>query len=49
VLALFVAGEERGLLGSSYYALHPSFPAGRIAANINIDAATFSAAPAMRR
>lgn len=37
LLALFVAGEERGLLGSSYYALHPSFPAGRIAANINID------------
>ena len=37
VLALFVAGEERGLLGSRYYALHPSFPAGRIAADINID------------
>ncbi len=37
VLALFVAGEERGLLGSGYYAQHPSFPAGRIAANINID------------
>jgi Zn-dependent M28 family amino/carboxypeptidase len=37
VLALFVAGEERGLLGSAYYAAHPSFPAGRIAANINID------------
>jgi Zn-dependent M28 family amino/carboxypeptidase len=37
VLALFVAGEERGLLGSKYYALHPSFPPGRIAANINID------------
>jgi Zn-dependent M28 family amino/carboxypeptidase len=37
VLALFVAGEERGLLGSTYYAQHPSFPAGRIAANINID------------
>ena len=37
LLALFVAGEERGLLGSSYYAQHPSFPAGRIAANINID------------
>jgi Zn-dependent M28 family amino/carboxypeptidase len=37
VMALFVAGEERGLLGSSYYAQHPSFPAGRIAANINID------------
>jgi len=37
LLALFVAGEERGLLGSMYYAAHPSFPAGRIAANINID------------
>ena len=37
VLALFVAGEERGLLGSRYYAQHPSFPAGRIAADINID------------
>ena len=37
VLALFVAGEERGLLGSMYYATHPSFPAGRIAADINID------------
>lgn len=37
VLALFVAGEERGLLGSGYYAQHPSFAAGRIAANINID------------
>jgi Zn-dependent M28 family amino/carboxypeptidase len=37
VLALFVAGEERGLLGSGYYAQHPSFAPGRIAANINID------------
>ncbi len=37
VLALFVAGEERGLLGSMYYAGHPSVAAGRIAANINID------------
>jgi len=37
ILALFVAGEERGLLGSLYYALHPTYPAGRIAANINID------------
>lgn len=36
-LVLFVAGEERGLLGSMFYALHPSFPAGRIAANINYD------------
>jgi len=37
VLALFVAGEERGLLGSKYYAEHPSVPPGRIAADINID------------
>ena len=37
VLALLVAGEERGLLGSGYYAEHPTFPAGRIAADINID------------
>ncbi len=37
ILALFVAGEERGLLGSQYYAEHPSFPAGRIAADVNID------------
>jgi Zn-dependent M28 family amino/carboxypeptidase len=37
LLALFVAGEERGLLGSEYYAEHPTVPAGRIAADINID------------
>jgi Zn-dependent M28 family amino/carboxypeptidase len=37
VLFLFVAGEERGFLGSMWYALHPTFPAGRIAADINFD------------
>jgi Zn-dependent M28 family amino/carboxypeptidase len=37
VLALFVGGEERGLLGSRYYTQHPTFAPGRIAANINID------------
>ncbi len=37
VIALFVAGEERGLLGSKYYAEHPSVAAGLIAANVNID------------
>jgi Zn-dependent M28 family amino/carboxypeptidase len=37
IIALFVAGEERGLLGSAYYADHPSVPAGLIAANVNID------------
>ena len=36
-LILFVAAEEQGLLGSQYYAEHPTFPAGRIAANLNID------------
>jgi Zn-dependent M28 family amino/carboxypeptidase len=33
----FVAGEEQGLLGSEYLAKHPPVPAGRIAANINVD------------
>ncbi len=33
----FVAGEEQGLLGSEYLARHPPLPAGRIAANINVD------------
>jgi Zn-dependent M28 family amino/carboxypeptidase len=37
ILILFVSGEERNLLGSMYYALHPTFPAGRIAADINYD------------
>jgi Zn-dependent M28 family amino/carboxypeptidase len=33
-----VAAEEQGLLGSAYYGLHPSIPAGKIALNINFDA-----------
>ena len=37
-LMLFVATEEQGLLGSLYYALHPTFAPGKIAANINYDA-----------
>jgi len=37
VLILFVAAEEQGLLGSKYYSLHPTFPPGKIAANINYD------------
>ncbi len=36
-MMLFVAAEEQGLLGSAYYAKHPTFPAGKIAANINYD------------
>src|SRR5262249_48319778 len=37
VLILFVAAEEQGLLGSLYYALHPTIPAGRLAADLNYD------------
>ena len=37
VMLLFVAAEEQGLLGSQYYATHPTVPAGKIAANINYD------------
>jgi len=32
-----VAAEEQGLLGSAWLAAHPPVPAGRIAANINVD------------
>jgi Zn-dependent M28 family amino/carboxypeptidase len=41
VLFLFVAGEEQGLLGSKYYSLHPTFAAGKIAANINYDGGNY--------
>ena len=37
LLFLFVTAEEQGLLGSRWYARHPSVPAGRIAADINVD------------
>ena len=37
ILILFVAVEEQGLLGSLYYALHPTIAPGRIAADINYD------------
>ncbi|HEV7519277.1 MAG TPA: M28 family metallopeptidase [Thermoanaerobaculia bacterium] len=37
VLILFVACEEQNLLGSRQYAEHPTFPPGKIAANINYD------------
>ena len=39
ILFLFAAAEEQGLLGSAYYAAHPTIPPGRIAANINLDSA----------
>ncbi|HSS76113.1 MAG TPA: M20/M25/M40 family metallo-hydrolase [Thermoanaerobaculia bacterium] len=37
ILIAFVAAEEQGLLGSEYLAKHPTFPPGKIAANINYD------------
>jgi Zn-dependent M28 family amino/carboxypeptidase len=37
VMALFVAGEEQGLVGSRYYVAHPTVPLARIAADINFD------------
>ncbi len=39
LLFLFVGVEEQGLLGSEYFARNPTFPPGRIAANINVDGA----------
>jgi len=38
ILILFVTAEEQGLLGSTYYALHPIYPLARTAGVINIDA-----------
>lgn len=37
IVALFVGGEEQGLLGSAYYAAHPTIPLPKIAADLNID------------
>ncbi len=37
LLVAFVGAEEQGLLGSKYYAAHPTFHPGKIAANINYD------------
>ena len=37
VLFLAVTGEEKGLLGSRYFASHPSVPAASIVADLNLD------------
>jgi Zn-dependent M28 family amino/carboxypeptidase len=37
VIFAAVAAEEQGLLGAKYLAAHPPVPAGRLAANINMD------------
>ncbi|MCE9575317.1 MAG: M28 family peptidase [Deltaproteobacteria bacterium] len=37
ILVMFVAAEEQGLLGSAYYASHPTVPVGQLAVDINFD------------
>ena len=37
MIFLAVTGEEKGLLGSRYYAAHPTVPIRQIAANLNTD------------
>jgi Zn-dependent M28 family amino/carboxypeptidase len=38
IVFLAVTGEEKGLLGSAYYATHPLYPLGKTVANLNVDA-----------
>jgi len=38
IVFLAVTGEEKGLLGSNYYASHPLYPLGMTVANLNVDA-----------
>ncbi len=45
VLFLFPTGEERGLLGSTYYASHPAIPLARTVAEVNLDAGAPPAPP----
>jgi Zn-dependent M28 family amino/carboxypeptidase len=37
ILFIAVTGEEKGLLGSDYYAQNPSVPEGSMVANVNLD------------
>jgi hypothetical protein len=37
ILIIFFSGEEKGLLGSKYYAQHPVVPMEKTYANINVD------------
>jgi Zn-dependent M28 family amino/carboxypeptidase len=37
ILFLAVTGEEKGLLGSDYYAQNPTVPIGSMVANVNLD------------
>lgn len=49
VLLLFFSGEERGLLGSTYFATHPLVPLAQMKALINLDAGAPPAAPVQWR
>jgi Zn-dependent M28 family amino/carboxypeptidase len=37
ILFVLVTGEEKGLLGSKYFAAHPTVPANSIVADVNVD------------
>lgn len=37
IMLAFVGGEEQGLLGSQFFAEHPTVPPGKIAADVNYD------------
>lgn len=37
IIILNVSGEEKGLLGSAFFAAHPTVPVGNIVADINMD------------
>jgi Zn-dependent M28 family amino/carboxypeptidase len=37
ILFVAVTGEEKGLLGSDYYAKNPTVPVGSMVANVNLD------------
>ena len=37
ILCMLVTGEEKGLLGSQFYAEHPIYPIANTVANINVD------------
>ncbi len=41
IIFIATTGEEKGLLGSSYYVDHPIFPIHKTVANINIDGIAF--------
>ena len=44
ILIVLVTAEEKGLLGSDYFARHPVKAAGRMIANVNLDMPVFLAA-----